>query len=153
MTQFSNDYIRIDDGGLDLLRNCYAYRHIAYSDIHSIRIRKGYLLRNRLVTLIIGIVFIAVSLKLMSPVLIMLSHMSGHSHIAGNARVFFIPLSFILLGAYFIFQSMLRSRIMSVKTDYGKFDIRIKEFDNSDSFDNLILFLNDNIKCRVDIGI
>lgn len=100
----------------------------------------------------IRIVFIAISIKLMSPVLIMLSHMSGQSHIAGNARILFIPLSFILLGAYFIFQSMLRSRILSVKTDYGKFDIRIKEFDNSDSFDNLILFLNDNIKSSVDLG-
>jgi hypothetical protein len=151
MEQFCSDYVRIDNSGIDLLRNRYAYKHIDYVDINSIEIRTGHLLRNRFIPLIVGIVFIAISVTLLSPAFVISSDLSGHSanyhSFRGVAIMFVIPLSLITIGGYFIVQSMIRSKILSINTDYGKFDIRIREFDNVDTFNNLISFLNDKVKC------
>jgi hypothetical protein len=41
---------------------------------------------------------------------------------------------------------------MSIKTDDGKFDTRIRDFDNVDTFDSLTSFFNDNVKYPVEIN-
>lgn len=156
MDQFYSDYVLIDNGGIDLLRNRFAIKHINYLDIQFIRIRNGYLLQNRFIPLIAGIAFIALSLKIMSPTFMISSEVTNHSTnphaFRGIAMMFSILLSLIMIGGYFIIQSMKRSKIMSIKTDHGRFDIRIREFDNVDTFENLISFLNEKVKCRIEVN-
>jgi hypothetical protein len=156
MDQFYSDYVLIDNSGIDLLRNRFAIKHINYPDIQDIRIRNGYLLRNRFIPLMVGIAFIALSLKIMSPTFIISSEVTNQSTnphaFRGIAMMFSILLSLIMIGGYFIIQSMKRSKIMSIKTDHGKFDIRIREFDNVDTFENLISFLNEKAKCRIEMN-
>lgn len=156
MDKFYSDYVLIDNGGIDLLRNRFAIKHINYLDIQFIRIRNGYLLRNRFISLIVGIAFIAVSLKIMSPTFIISSEVMDQSTnfhaFRGIAYMLIFFISLIVIGGYFIIQSLIRSKIMSIKTDEGKFDIRIKEFDNVDTFENLISYLNEKVKCRIEIN-
>ncbi|HEY5592162.1 MAG TPA: hypothetical protein VIK55_14250 [Paludibacter sp.] len=156
MDQFYSDYVLIDSSGIDLLRNRFAIKHINYPDIQDIRIRNGYLLRNRFIPLIVGIALVAVSLKILSPAFMILNEVTNQSTNFHAYRLiammFSIFLSLIMIGGYFIIQSMKRSKIMSIKTGDGKFDIRIREFDNIDTFENLLSFLNEKAKCRIEMN-
>jgi hypothetical protein len=156
MNKFYSDYVWIDNSGIDLVKNRFAYRHINYMDIQSVGISNGYLLRNRLIPLSVGIAFIAVSLKIMSSVFMISSEVTNqttnYQAFRGIAYMLIFFISLIMIGGYFIIQSMRRSKIMSIKTDDRKFDIRIREFDNVDTYENLISFLNENVKCRIEIN-
>lgn len=156
MDQFYSDYVLIDNSGIDLLRNRFAFKHINYLDIQFIRIRNGYLLRNRFISLIVGIAFIALSLKIMLPTFVISSEVTNQSTnfhaFRGITYMLVFFLSLIMIGGYFIIQSMKQSKVMSIKTGDGKFDIRIREFDNVDTFENLISFLNEKVKCRIEIN-
>ena len=155
MDQFYSDFVLIDNSGIDLLRNRFAIKHINYSEIHFIRIRNGFLLRNRFIPLIVGITLIAASLKMMRPTFTLSSEVTNHSTnyhaLRGIAYLLICVISLIMIGGYFFIQSMKRSKIMSIKTIDGKFDIRIREFENTETFENLVSFLHENAACRIEI--
>jgi len=61
---FKTTYIKIDDYGIDLIKNYSLYKHIDYGDIDLIEIRRGHFIKNRILTLSIGLVIFMVALFL-----------------------------------------------------------------------------------------
>jgi len=156
MDKFCSDYILIDNSGIDLLRDRFPIKHINYLDIQFIQIRNGYLLRNRFISLIAGLAFIAVSLKIISPTFKISSKLfdnsTNYQAFRGIAYLLIFFISLVIIGGYFIIQSLIRSKILSIKTNDEIFDIRIKEFEKVDTFENLISYLNEKVKFQIKIN-
>jgi hypothetical protein len=145
MIEFCSEYFLINDNGIDLLRSRFPYKHINYSEIHSTRIFNGYLLKNRFLPLIAGIIFILLSSKLLFPsveILIERSNSLVHIHGRGLAGILSIPLTLMGFGFYFIVQSFKKSKILMIVTETGNINIRIKELEETNKIYELIEFLN-----------
>lgn len=156
MVEFCSDYFLINDKGIDLLRNQFPYQHINFSDIHSTKIFSGYLLRNRFVPLMAGILFILLSLKLLSPgieILKEIPNSSVHLYGKGVAIILIIPLTLIGLGSYFIVQSLKKSKILMIVTESGHYNVRIKELEEADKIHDLVVFLNNKLQRKVESAI
>jgi|GEM_PF-1877174 len=154
MNKFCNDYVRIDSSGIDLMRNQFAYRHIDYSEITSVKIHNGHLLRNRLIPLIAGLFLVVFCLRLMIPVLEILkeilSDTPSHFDGRGFAMIFSMPGILVLIGIYFVVQSLRGSKILSVCTGKETCHIRIKEFEKRDELSDLIRFLRERMPGKVE---
>jgi hypothetical protein len=156
MASFINDYIQIDDDGIDLLRNRFAYKHISYSEIRSLKITNGHLLKNRFIPFIVGIFSVIISVKLINQVFPLFTdlHSLSNSLHDGNGKaiagVMILPLSLAAIGIYFFIQSFKVSKILSIETDSCNHNIRIKEFEKAGILNDLVAFLNDKATRRVE---
>jgi len=113
MIEFSSEYYLINDNGIDLLRSRFSYRHINYSAIDSAKIYNGYLLKNRFLPLIAGILMILFSYQLLLPAIQIFMeclNSSGHLNSKGVGTILFLPLSLIGIGSYFVVQSFKKSK-------------------------------------------
>lgn len=147
---FNNDYIQINDNGIDLLRNRYPYLHIDYSNVDNYKITDGYLLRNRFIILVFGMGLIFFSLKLAVHQLPLYKDIFGlTNHGSGS----FKGLGFILLaapmmmvyGIFLTWQSFVTSKILQLFTDSKTYNIRIREIDKKGNLMYLISYLDDKI--------
>ena len=156
MLEFRNDYILINDNGIDLLRNRFPYRHIDFSEVQSTKIFSGYLLQNRLIPFLAGILIIAASFKLLSPVIEIFKEVQNTSaplYGRGVAFILIAPLILFSLGAYFLIQSLKKSKILRIVTGSDHYNIRIKEFEKADKIHDLIVFLNKKLQRFVGIAV
>lgn len=153
MIEFCSDYFLINDSGIDLLRSRFPYRHINYSDIQSTKIFNGYLLKNRFLPLLAGIILIFLSSKLLFPateILIESPNSSVQIYGRGLAGILLIPLALMGFGYYFIVQSFKKSKILRIVTETGEINIRIKELEETDKIYALIEFLNHKLLREVE---
>jgi hypothetical protein len=145
MTSFSAPTISINENGIDLLRNRFAYQHLKFSEVQNFSIEDGYLLKNRLLVLITGIAMIVLAAKLFVPVLEVYGevpeNISTHSIGRGLAFMQMIPLALIGFGSYFTIQSLRKSKILHLETRTEQFNIRIREIDKAGNLKNLASFL------------
>ena len=155
MNTFCNDYVRIDASGIELLRNQFAYQHIDYAEIRSIKIHNGHLLRNRLIPMLAGLFLVAISLKLMIPVADILNEIGDDPpntyHGRGLAMMLSMPVLLLGIGAYFFVQSLRSSKILSIRTEKKRCNIRIKEFEKSNELGDFIGFLKEKMPGMVEI--
>ena len=128
---FSNDYVTISDTGIDLTRSRFPYKHLDFAEIEEARIQEGYLIKNRIVVLLLSIVAIFV--------LSFVLHQSGlvPSLFGENTTAAFVIISsrpvlavvVITLGlGFLIYQSFIRSKVMTIKTrNKTKYSVRLRE--------------------------
>jgi hypothetical protein len=147
MKPFISDYIQIDEKGIDLLRSRFAYKHLDYSEIRSLKIRKGYLLKNRIVPLIVGLIFLSISIQLLIQVFPTYKNypfgenLYSYQHIKGLVWVFVLPFILAAVGIYFIIQSFRVSKILMIETFTDKYNIRLKEFEKDGTIQEITDFL------------
>jgi hypothetical protein len=144
MTTFSSPTIRIDENGIDLLRNRFAYQHLHFSEIEQFRIKDGHLLKNRWVVFASGFIMLLFAFKLMVPVLDIYTELpksSAHPSPKGIAYLMLIPLSLIGIGSYFVIQSLRRSKILVLETGSKSIHIRIQEIEEAGNLRDLEEFL------------
>ena len=152
MISYNSPSISIDENGIDLLRNRFAYQHINFSEVEQYSIENGYLLKNRLVILIAGIVMIILAAKLLMPVLVIFSELpqsSAHPSAKGIAYLMLIPLSLIGMGGYFVVQSLRKSKILVLETGSKSIHIRIQEMDEAGNLRDLEAFLEQKLNNRL----
>ena len=121
MIEFCNNDVHISENGIDLLRNQFPYRHFDYTEISTTKIGNGYLLKNRWLILITGVVFVIFSLKLLVPGLaILIDFSNSFAALNGEALAMklFIPLCLIASGSYVIALSLRKSKIFPLKPSY-----------------------------------
>ena len=154
MIEFYNNDVHISENGVDLLRYHFAYQHIDFLDMRAIKIWNGYLLQNRWLILVLGVAFVFFSLTIMIPGLAALSDFSTSLASFSSEAVamkLFVPLLLISSGIYVIVLSMKRSKILSIFTESGHYDIRIKEFEKPGRIKSLIALLNAKVPKKVEI--
>jgi hypothetical protein len=147
MTSFSSPAIHIDENGIDLLRNRFAYQHLNFSEVKQFRIEDGHLMKNRWVIFAIGFTMIFFAFKLV-PVWSIYSELpqsSAHPSVKGIAYLMLIPLSLIGMGGYFVVQSLRKSKILHLETRTEQFNIRICEIEKAGKLRGLEEFLQDKL--------
>jgi hypothetical protein len=149
MPPFVTPALSIEENGIDLLRNRFAYLHLDFSEIEHFRIEDGHLLKNRWIIFVAGIGLLAGAFMLFVPTLqIGMSILSESSHsfsFKGLGTILVFPLLLILFGGYCIFQSQLKSKILTLQTNSGQYRIRVREIDEAGYLRDLEAFLESKI--------
>ena len=152
MGKFTTDYIDINENGIDLLRSRFPFMHIGYEQINGIVLKDGYLLKNRLIILVLGFFCISLCTKLIMSVLPNEAFGTYSLHIY-NFRsmqfIFFFPLLLLLFGVYCIFQSFKKSKLLVIKVDAHTYNIRIPEIQKQNNLDEMIQFLNKKVHLEI----
>jgi hypothetical protein len=147
MNDFSSDYIKVNEAGIDLLRSRFAYKHIAYDQIQRIELTDGYLLKNRLVTLMFGMLLLFIAGKIMISEFPLLSDFLSFHMTRGFAMIMIAPLFFIAFGTYCLLQSFKRSKILVIKTDSDTHHVRV--YDIQKQLNEMITFLEKRVKLEI----
>jgi hypothetical protein len=149
MPPFTDTTLSIDENGIDLLRNRFAYRHLNFHEIEQFRIEDGHLLKNWWIIFAAGFIMLLFAFKLMVPVLGIYSELpqsSAHPSAKGIAYLMLIPFSLIGIGGYFVVQSLRRSKILVFKTGSKLIHVRIREIDEAGYLRDLTVFLEEKIR-------
>lgn len=154
MPPFVTPSVSIGENGIDLLRNRFAYRHLDFSEIEHFRIEDGHLLKNRWIIFVAGIGLFAGAFMLFVPIFkIGMSILSESSHsfsFRGLGSILVFPLLLILFGGYCIFQSQLKSKILTLQTNSDQYRIRVREIDEAGYLRDLEAFLESKHTRKVD---
>jgi hypothetical protein len=92
-----------------------------------------------------GILLIGLFLKLLSREMELLKDFPESSEVIyyrGVVWLLIMPVMSLVLGSYFFIQSLRKSKILRIVINQGQFNIRIKEFEERDKIQDLILFIN-----------
>jgi hypothetical protein len=92
-----------------------------------------------------GILLIGLFLKLLSREMELLKDFPESSEVIyyrGVVWLLIMPVMSLVLGSYFFIQSLRKSKILRIVINQGQFNIRIKEFEERDTIQDLILFIN-----------
>lgn len=142
---FKNNYIHINDTGIDLLRNNYPLKHFDFFEIDKFIIKDGFLLRNRLLILSFGFIMIISGLILFFnefDVILDIFNFKKFYHFSrGLGLIIILPLFLIIFGILISYQSFLKSKILVFESNSKKYEIRLKEFELSDKIDDINNFL------------
>jgi len=150
---YTNDFVSINENGIDLLRNRFPYKHIEFSSVSNYSIIDGYLLRNRLV------IFAFASLLLLTSILLFKKEIpfysdfidfSIHPHfhfytIRGLGLLLFLPIFILALGIILIWQALIKSKILEITTQEKSFYIRIRDIERKGELEGMKNFLKSHI--------
>lgn len=142
---YKTPYFLINDNGIDLLRNGFAYQHIDYSEIKNYKVKNGYLIQNRWIAWIFGCIFIIIALILLInqiPVYRDFNLIIHHSSSKGLGFVLLMPLAFMTFSVILFWQSFIKSKILQISTNVNVYNIRIKEIEANGELDKMIEFLD-----------
>lgn len=140
---FEDNYIRICENEIKLLRNNYVHKNINLNEIKNIQIKKGHTSQKWLLSIIVGTVFILIPLIIFANILVDFKSFNLNINpppsikdvLMGYFGLFF----FILFGIFFIKQGLEVSLKMKVNTITNRaFSFSLKSFEKTDEL-NLIL--------------
>ncbi len=149
MPAFSNPAVIINDNGIDLLRNRFAYRHLDFPEILEFRIEDGHLLKNRWIIFAAGIGLYAGAIKLVMPILQIgesIISEGTHANLRGLSEILGLPFLLFLFGVYCIYQSQIKSKILVVETESEHIHIRIREIEKTNQIQELDVFLAQKVR-------
>ncbi|HTE25839.1 hypothetical protein [Flavitalea sp.] len=131
---FSNNYVTISEKGIDLTRSRFPYKHIRFSEIREVSIQEDYLIKNRNTILILssGAICLLVIFLLQSD---FISNLLKANTAAGFLIVVSRPVLAVIVIAlglgFLVYQSFLRSKVMTIKTrNNKKYSVRLKELED-----------------------
>lgn len=150
MSTYKNNYIQLNDLGIDLLRNSYAYKHIDFYNIDKYRIEDGFLLRNRILILLMGILIIlGGAILLINQFDLIINLFDFHNNFKFNrgfALILSLPIFLFISGIIMLYQSMIRSKLLIIESDGNTYVIRMKEFEKVNQISEIVDFLSNRIK-------
>ena len=150
MDYFYNDYIKIDENGIDLLRNSFPIEHLDFSIIRGIEISDGYLLKNRFIILLVGVSLIILAVKLLMFEFPIFDNFSSVGHFGiGFIKILIMPLFILCFAIYCLIQSFKRSKILKIKLENKFHDIRIFEIQRQGKLEEMIMFLDGKVKLEI----
>lgn len=149
MDSFRNDYVSINQNGIEILRNNFPIAHYEFTSIKNVEIYNGYLLKNNYLVLCIGAGLIIVALKLLFFEFEGLSSFDGFVISMSFIKILVLPLFLVLFSVYCIIQSLKRSKILKIELESQEHHIRIYEFQKQGSLEDLIKFLDKNVKLQL----
>ena len=149
MNDFSSDYLNINETGIDLLRSKFAYKHIAYDQIQRIELTDGYLLKNRLITLLFGVFLLFIAVKFLLTEFPIFGEFGSFQMGKSLAMVIVAPLFFLAFGTYCVLQSFKRSKILVIKTDSDIHHVRIYDIQKQNTLNEMITYLEKRINLEI----
>lgn len=146
---FESPYIKIDEHGINLIKNYQVAKHIEYHDIQKIELnKKGYLINNWILSLILALSLsgIAIVWGVRSAITFDI-----HSILTSNVRFYllfriFIPLLLFIGSMVWIYLSLKRSTVIYIITSGKKYKVAMKEFEQNDTLQGLVSFLSARVE-------
>ena len=148
--KFEDNYIRISDLGVDLLRNLFVYEHFDFEEITLVKVKKGHTIKRWKITLFIGLLFTFVSIYILTNI-ISLKHFNPNLQPPPSIRsVLTIYVSIFFLagfGILMIFQAINKSLILYIIRKNKENRFSLKKFEKNNEVNALISFFESkNIK-------
>ena len=122
---FQNRDFGITELGIHLLRNGYNYKTLSFSDISSVEITRGNVLKNRILLMIIGSGMLLFACYHFFRIYIFFNTAVGESF---NVEEILIPFSLLTLGTYILYASFKQELILKVRSGQ-QFKFSIKDLD------------------------
>lgn len=145
---FESPYIKINEHGIDLIKNYQVDKHIEYREINMILFKKGHLINNWILSLILSLLLTAFSLVwgLKSTITFDI-HSIPTSHVRSYiAFRLIIPWLLFIGGSIWFYLATKYSPVISINTNQKKYKIALKEFKENDTLNDLIDFLAERVK-------
>jgi len=141
---FEGDQFGVSKKGIHFLKSRYNYETFNFSDIKELKIYKGKEIKNWILLLSTGIVFLITSLSYEYTIL--KEHVFGNSGERIYMEQFSIPIVFILIGIYCIVHSLKNGLIMEIITDSSSRQVVLDKSNEDYELDQLIDFIKEKIK-------
>ena len=122
---FQNRDFGITELGIHLLRNGYNYKTLSFSDISSVEITRGNVLKNRILLMIIGSGMLLFACYHFFRIYIFFNTAVGESF---NVEEILIAFSLLTLGTYILYASFKQELILKVRSGQ-QFKFSIKDLD------------------------
>ena len=136
-------YIKIDEQGIDLLKNYRVYQHLEYQEINQIELKRGHLITNWIIPLIIGLLIIAGSIILIINAFPIVANHNTSSLSFRNYLLIEISPCILLIGGFILtYQAFRKSVIIIISTVVKKHQIALKEFEKENKVQEVIAFLD-----------
>ena len=137
------DYIKIDEQGIDLLKNYRVYQHLEYKEINQIELKRGHLITNWIVPLIIGLLVITGSIILIVNTFpIVANHNTSSLSFRNYLLIEISPCILLIGGLILTYQAFRRSVIIVISTSVKKHRVALKEFEEENKVQEVIAFLD-----------
>jgi hypothetical protein len=147
---FESPYIKVDEHGIDLVKNYQVDKHIEYREINSIHFKKGHLIKNWILSLILSLFLTGFSLIWgIKSVIAVDIHSIPSSHVRMYiASQLFIPWFLFVCGAIWLYLSTKSGPVLSVNTDTKDHEVGLIEFQKNNTLNELIDFLADRVELK-----
>lgn len=147
---FETSTFGLSDQGIHLLRNRFNYETFEFSDIDTLMVYRGKELKNWLVILIIGVVFITSSIWYTLRLYSLIDNNEVNSIYIEELIVPIIPL---MLGFYCLYASTKNGTMLNIKTIKNKTDkLPLKELEKSDMLNEFKDLLKEKLPPRVKVN-
>ena len=142
-------YIKIDEHGIDLIKNYQVYRHVEYSEITEIELRKGHLIMNWWIPLSLGILIIIGALTLGIFAVKNDFYNIDTRSMRSLLMLEISPWLLLIGGLILIYQAFRKSVVMIISTTLRKHQIALKEFEKENKVKDVIDFLSKRTNMRI----
>tara|TARA_R110001592_G_scaffold40359_1_gene132586 strand:- start:3061 stop:3492 length:432 start_codon:yes stop_codon:yes gene_type:complete len=115
----------ITESGIHLLRNGYNYKSLPFSDISSVEITRGNVLKNRIFLILTGSGMLLFACYHFFRIYVFFNTAVGESF---NIEEILIPFFLLTLGAYILYAAIKQELILKVYTEQ-QFKFSIKDLD------------------------
>jgi len=113
---FQSSEFAVSDNGIHLLRSGFNYKTIRWSEVDSIKIRKGKELNNSWIIFLLGLILLTAGVYLTIRTVDILVHKEHAERYVKMLLFLLIP----VVGVYFVYNSMRTGIIMSVNYSADK---------------------------------
>ena len=141
---FNLQYIKINEHGIDLLKNYQIYKHIDFISVEKIYIEKGHYVNNWALSLILGIL-VSVTAFIWG-----YNSMISNDFFYSYYRLYILtnfvaPWIFFVFGTILIYQSSRKCIMISIFTKGKYYKIPLKGIEKTDMLSNLSDFLKERV--------
>lgn len=142
---FRSEYINFLHSNIELVRNKFVFEKIPYDTVHEIILSDGYLIKNRWIIRALSFVAFYFSFKFIHFGLIVSGGLEKWNLAQwfnkGALITVWGPLILIVGAALALYQSFIKSPILTIKTNKAQHIVRIKYFEEKKTLNELQFFL------------
>ncbi len=140
---FESPYIKINEYGIDLIKNYQVAQHIDYSEIKTIHFRKGHLINNWILSLILSLSLAIYSLTWeIKSIMTFDTHSLPSSSIRAYIAFHLICPMLLFVGSLiWTYLAMKPSPIFLINVGEKKYKVALMEFKKNGTLNDLVMFL------------
>jgi hypothetical protein len=144
---FESPYIKINEHGIDLIKNYQVDKHIDYREIDMIVFKKGHLINNRILTIVLSFLLTGFTLfwSLKSTITFDFHNIPPYNRMYIASRLI-IPWLLFIGSSIWMYLATKHSPVILINTYTKKYKIALKEFKENDTINDLIDFLAERVK-------
>ncbi len=148
---FSSQYIKVNENGIDLMKNYLIDKHINFSDIQLIELNRGHFIKRFKLSLAISVTMSTLTLLwgLSSLEFIGSGMLPNFYNRGGILLHIIIPWLIFLASSIWIYQSLRKCTVIEIHSNNRKDRVPLIEFEKDKSINDLIRFLSNKTELKI----